>query len=116
MRTIMMMAINSDITGIVNICIALIGALITAFLIPYIKTKTTAAQQDRLSRTIAVLVTAAEQLYDGAGRGAEKLKYVEVMLKNMGYTVDTEDITDTVRAQIEAAVNALKPQVNNLSI
>ena len=46
---------------------------------------------------------AAEQLYEGQGRGEEKKKYVLEFLASMGFTVDEE----AVNAAIEAAVNQL---------
>lgn len=92
-----------DITNIIEIVIALIGALITAFFIPWLRTKTTEAQRKNTAVIIKTLVSAAEQLY-GAGCGAEKLRYVADCLENMGYKIDIDDVTDEVRAVIEAAV------------
>lgn len=92
-----------DLTGIINVVIALIGILITTFLIPYIKSKLSAEQQNKLSSTIKTLVSAAEQIY-GAGTGEQKLRYVAVMLKQAGYNIDVDNITDSTRAMIEAAV------------
>ena len=92
-----------DITNIIEIVIALIGALITAFFIPWLRTKTTEAQRKNTAVIIKTLVSAAEQLY-GSGCGAEKLQYVADCLEKMGYTLDIDDVTDEVRAVIESAV------------
>lgn len=86
---------NIDLTPIIQAVIALIAALVTTKLIPWIKTKTTNEQQTFMLATIKTLVFAAEQLY-GAGEGEAKLDYVETQLKEKGYTVD--------RAQIEAVI------------
>lgn len=93
----------TDITPIVNVVIALVGVVITTILIPYIKGRITAAQSERVAAIIRTLVAAAEQIY-GAGTGADKLAYVASMLGKYGIKVDAADVTDTVRAQIEAAV------------
>lgn len=86
---------NIDLTPIIQAIIALIAALVTSKLIPWIKAKTTNEQQAFMLATIKTLVFAAEQLY-GAGEGDAKFDYVETQLKEKGYTVD--------RAQIEAVI------------
>lgn len=84
-----------DLTPIFQAILALLAALITYKLIPWIKTKTTAEQQNLLLSVTSVLVFAAEQLY-GAGRGSEKLDYVVRELEKRGFTAD--------RAAIEAVI------------
>ena len=86
---------NIDLTDIIQAVIALLAALVTYKLVPWIRNRTTAEQQALLSATVRTLVYAAEQLY-GAGKGAEKLDYVIAELEKRGFTAD--------RAEIEAAV------------
>lgn len=86
---------NIDLTPIFQAIIALLAALVTYKLVPWIKARTTESQQALLSATVRTLVYAAEQLY-GAGKGAEKLDYVIAELEKRGFTAD--------RAAIEAAV------------
>lgn len=85
-----------DLTPILQAVIALAAALITAFVIPWIKSKTTLEQQRMMAAVIQTLVTGAEQLY-GAGNGAEKLDFVLQELEKRGYTAD--------RVEVEAAVH-----------
>ena len=92
-----------DITPIVNAVIALIAAMVSVFLIPWIKSKTTDAQRKELVEWVKIGVAAAEQLYKGQGRGEEKKQYVLDFLKQKGFTVDEE----SVNAAIEAAVSQL---------
>lgn len=61
-----------DITPIVNAVIALLAAGVSVFLIPWIKSKTTDAQRKELLEWVKIGVAAAEQLYEGQGRGEEK--------------------------------------------
>ena len=84
-----------DLTTLANALIALLAAVITAFVIPWIRSKTTAQQRELLESVVKSLVFAAEQIF-GAGRGEDKLQYVIDRLKAQGYTVDL--------ALIEAAV------------
>lgn len=91
---------NIDITTILNAVIALIAAVVSAFVIPWIKSKTTAQQREDLIAWVKIAVAAAEQIYKGEKRGEEKKQYVLDFLENNGFTVDA----DSVNAAIEAAV------------
>ena len=81
--------------------IALIAAIITAKVIPWIKAKTTNEQQKRISAVIKTLVFAAEQIY-GAGHGKEKLDYVVSKLDEKGFAVDTCEIEAAVKEHLNA--------------
>ena len=61
-----------DITPIVIAALALIGAGVSVFLIPWLKKQTTEAQRKELTAWVKIGVAAAEQLYVGQGRGEEK--------------------------------------------
>lgn len=89
-----------DITIIIEAVFALAAAVITAIVIPYIKSKTTAQQQAEINAWVKVAVAAAEQIYTGSGRGEEKKAYVLNWLAEHGVTLDEERIN----ALIEAAV------------
>lgn len=92
-----------DITPIVEAVVALIGVVITCIVIPYVRSKTTAQQREELNAWIKIAVAAAEQIYQGAGRGEEKKQYVLDWLEDHNITVDE----DRIDALIEAAVYEL---------
>ena len=85
-----------DLTDIIQAVIALIVALITYKVIPWIKARTTESQQAILMATVRTLVYAAEQLY-GAGKGDEKLRYVKQKLEEKGFDVDIDAIEAAVK-------------------
>lgn len=89
-----------DITSIINAVIALIVAVITAFVIPYIKNKTTKAQQDNIYFWVQIAVAAAEQLYRGSGRGEEKLEYVKNFLTSKGLFIDEAKIKNMIESAV----------------
>ena len=93
---------NIDLTPIFQAIIALLATLITYKLTPWIKTKTTKAQQENLAAAAKIAVYAAEQLY-GANNGEKKLEYAKQALQAAGYDVNPE----TLRAAIESAVYSL---------
>lgn len=97
---------NVDITIIINAVIALIAAVVSTFLIPWIRSKTTSQQREDLIAWVKIAVAAAEQIYKGSGRGEDKKKYVLDFLAQSGFTVDT----DSVNAAVEAAVKQLNSE------
>ena len=88
-----------DITPIVNAALALIGAGVSVFLIPWLKKQTTEAQRKELTAWVKIGVAAAEQLYVGQGRGEEKKQYVLDFLASMGFTVTRRPSTRPSRQQ-----------------
>ena len=84
-----------DLTPIFEAVIALLAALVTYKLIPWIKAHTTQAQQANLAAVTKTLVYAAEQLY-GANKGAEKFAYVSNQLREKGFEVDVSAIEAAV--------------------
>lgn len=97
-----------DITPIINAVIALAAALITVFVIPWVRANTTAEEQAAILQWVKIAVAAAEQIYNGPGRGEEKKQYVLDFLAGQGFAVDDE----AVNAAIEAAV----AQINGVAI
>ena len=97
---------NFDAETLIRLLVALTGIVLTFFLIPWLKTKTTAEQRDSVAATVKTLVRAAEQLF-GPGTGEIKLSYVAEALAKRGIVIDLEDTADSVRAMIEEAVLCL---------
>lgn len=85
-----------NLTPIIQAIIALLAALVTYKLVPWIKARTTAEQQAILLTTTRTLVFAAEQIY-GPLNGKEKLLYVKGKLAQKGYSVDIDAIEAMVR-------------------
>lgn len=97
-----------DITPVVNAVIALIAAVVTAFVIPWVKSKTTAAQREEIEAWVRIAVTAAEQIYSGVGKGKEKKKYVLDFLAEKNLKIDEE----SVDLMIESAVKEMNDTFN----
>lgn len=95
-----------DLTQIVVAVLTLIISLVSAFLVPYIKSKVTNEQLETIKLWVKVAVEAAEMLYKGSGRGEEKKKYVLDFLESKGFKLNTEEIDNL----IESAVLELKKE------
>lgn len=92
-----------DLTQIILAVITLIGALITRYLIPWIKEKTNEKQFEALKLLAKVGVYAAEQIFS-TEQWKEKKQYVLDFLKKNGYEVDAP----AVDALIESLVRELR--------
>lgn len=92
-----------DLTQIILAIITLIGAVISRYLIPWIKTKLTDHQYEVFNGLVRTGVFAAEQIFTSE-QWKEKKQYVVDLLKENGYTVDTT----SVDALIEATVRELR--------
>lgn len=94
-----------NLTPVIQACISLVAVVITAFLIPWIKTKVTAQQLETLNDLTFVAVRAAEVLFKGTKLGKDKLEYVTKYLNEMceKYGYDFDEVT--IRQTIENAVS-----------
>mgnify|MGYP001038032467 FL=1 len=89
----------TDLTPVINAVIALIAALITAFVIPWVKRNTTAKDREEFLKWVEIAVAAAEQLFHTT-QGKEKKTYVVQFLQEQGVTFSEAEID----AAIEGAV------------
>ena len=95
-----------DLTPIFQAIIILVAALITRYVVPWIKAKTTLDQQKEIRDLVSILVFAAEKLYSGSGRGEEKLAWVKEHLDAHGYELDTDELAELVNAEIKKLESA----------
>lgn len=96
-----------DLTDLILAILTVVFTAISTFLIPYIKSKTTATQYAEIQKWVTIAVEAAEMIYTGTGRGQEKKEYVLAFLNSKGYKLDTESIDN----MIEAAVLKLQGEI-----
>lgn len=90
-----------DLTPLVEILISLLALVITTYLIPWIKARTTAAQQEYIRTAAHVAVYAAEKFW-GAGHGEQKLEYAEKVLKeDYGITLNLNKLEAVIDAAIK---------------
>jgi predicted nuclease of restriction endonuclease-like (RecB) superfamily len=89
-----------DLTPLFNALVAVSMAAITAYIIPWIKSRTTAEQQETANTWVKIAVQAAEQLYKGSGKGAIKKQYVLDYLESKGFTLDATSIDNMIEAAV----------------
>lgn len=94
---------NIDFQPVISALMALLAAVITSVLVPYLRNKTTQQQRDKLLEWVRIAVSAAEQIFSQAKSGTEKKQYVQELLVSKGYDVSEPEID----AMIEAAVSRI---------
>ena len=93
-----------DWTQIILALISLIGAILTAVVIPYIRSKTTKQQRDNIYTVIQSAVWAADQMFKANDpTGAMRLRWVMNQLEELNLNVTESDLV----VMIEQAVKEL---------
>lgn len=95
-----------DFTPIVEALITLAVTAITVFLIPWLRERYGTEKLAKAQGWVQVAVLAAEKLY-GAGKGDEKLAYVETFLASHKIKLDTGALKAMVNAEIKKMETAL---------
>lgn len=96
-----------DLTDIIIALIGLVVAVLSTFLVPYLKQKMTAEQFSEMQMWVNIAVKAAEMLYTGSGRGAEKKAYVTEFLNSKGYKLDATSIENMIEAAVLEMQNSM---------
>lgn len=96
-----------DMTQVLEGVITIATAVVTAFVIPLLKRKLTAAELDTLSTWVDIGVLAAEQVL-GSGEGVAKKQFVINLLTSKGYTVNSDEIDNLIEASVHKLTNQLK--------
>lgn len=90
----------TDLTPIIESVVALFAAIITAFVVPWIKRKTSQQDRDELLKWVDIAVAAAEQLFD-SNKGPQKKKYVVSFLEERGFfTFSDHEIDRAIEASV----------------
>lgn len=89
----------TDLTPVINAFIALVAALVTAFVIPWVKRNTSAKDREEFLKWVEIAVMAAQQLHYKL-EGVERKKYVLDFLAQKGYDVSSEEIENAIEAAV----------------
>ena len=95
-----------DITPVVQAVISLAIAIITYLVAPYLKAKLGEKKYQQIMEWVKIAVQAADQIYQGEGRGAEKKAYVVDFLAQKGFKLDMESLDAMIEAQVNLQHNS----------
>lgn len=88
-----------NLTPIINAVIALLAALVTVFVIPWLRRKTSAQDREEFLRWVEIAVAAAEQHWDSA-KSKEKKEAVTAFLREQGFTFSESEIDSAIEAAV----------------
>lgn len=100
-----------DLTHILTAFIALIGAIITYYIIPLLKGKISADNWQEIVKWVEIAVAAAEQMQRAGIITVPKKDFVLAFLKDKGVTITDQELD----ALIEAAVFEINKSKNLLN-
>lgn len=96
----------------IELIVLVVAFLIGKYILPLIKVHVN-TQQLTLALSYALsFVKGAEAIYDGEGRGEEKLKYVSMQMSKKLYDLGISMDETEIRAIIEQAVQVMKEDSN----
>lgn len=98
------------VVNIILAVIAFLGSVITGVLVPYIKKTKNKNNMMLLKLIVDTLVTAAEEIFVGKGKGDEKYKWVYDELVKRYPKIDEKE----AKILIESAVNELHNVQNSI--
>lgn len=98
------------LVNIILAVIAFLGSVITGVLVPYIKKSKNKSNMMLLKLIVDTLVTAAEEIFVGKGKGDEKYKWVYDELVKRYPKIDEKE----AKILIESAVNELHNVQNSI--
>jgi len=97
-----------DLSPLTQAVAAIMMAIITGYVIPWLKAITEQKKQDNNKVIVETLVKAAEQVFKNEGEGQKKLEYVQTELEKRGMETNTPvieavvfDLTTQVAQQVE---------------
>lgn len=95
-----------EITEIMKLGVYLLAAVVSAFIIPWLKGKIGAQDMDDFLTWVDIAVYAAEQVYESTD-GDKKKTYVMDYLESKGFKVDGEDLDNAIEAAVIRLHNEL---------
>lgn len=89
----------NDLTPVLNAAIALLAALISAFAIPWLRSRTSGQEREALLKWAEIAVAAAQQLYYTLD-GEQRKEFVKDFLRDRGYDVSREEVDSAIEAAV----------------
>mgnify|MGYP002621827248 CR=1 FL=1 len=102
------MVMNTEmLRTIINAILTIIGILLTAYVIPWLKEKIGAGKMETLESYIIYAVRSAEQIY-AQGENSAKKKYVYNYVLNKSRALGLDLTPEDIDLLVEGAVNLIK--------
>lgn len=94
-----------DWTEILLALIGLVGVIISAVAVPYLRANTTEKQRENLEYWVDVAITAAEKHFEESGAGPAKKAEVKKFIESMGLPATDEQLDKLITSGVERLIN-----------
>lgn len=88
-----------DLTPLLRAVVTAAAVAVSLFVIPWLRSKTSAEQRSDLLKWVDIAVAAAQQLYHQCS-GQTRLDYALSLLSEQGFNVDLRQVRDAVEAAV----------------
>ena len=99
---------NENLFNVILTLVPVVGAVITYFVIPFIKANVDATKLAQYKEWARLAVKTAEMLWKETGRGEDKKEYVAKFLNDMFNSKKTVITQEQIEILIESAVKEMK--------
>ena len=106
---------NDNLTSILLALLGLCSTIITAVVVPYMKTKLGSQKSSDLAKLVQIGVSAAEQIFTETKAGQKKKEWVLNWLKSQNIDVDNPLLKEQIEALIESFCYGLNSKSNVLN-
>lgn len=90
-----------DITTLLEIAITIVSAILTGFLIPFVRSRLSAEKNEKLEFWIRTAFKAAEQLFKNSEKaGIKKKDWVVQFLLSKGLVFDVDEVTALIESEV----------------
>lgn len=94
-----------ETTQIFELLIAVLSALVTVYLVPWLKQKRDSERLQNLAFWLKAAVEAAEEHFVGSGRGTEKAAYVRQFLSGRGWNLSDQEAAILIKSAVWDLIN-----------
>ena len=92
---------NEILFDLIIVCLTIIGGLVTYYIIPYVKSKTTVEQRKDLIFYTQLAIKLAESIYNKEGQGKLKKEYVINWLSKQGIVFTEEQVSNLIDSVVK---------------
>ena len=92
---------NKILFDLIIVCLTIIGGVVTYYIIPYVKSKTTVEQRKDLIFYTQLAIKLAESIYNKEGQGKLKKEYVIDWLSKQGIIFTEEQVSNLIDSVVK---------------
>lgn len=102
-----------DLTPVIKLVITILIAIAMRYVVPWVKSNTTAKERENLVAWAEIAVSAAQQLYYQEN-GATRLRYALELMEEKGFDINDSAVRDAIEAAVLKLHQELREEESNV--